>query len=166
MGAMTLGCGPAQVYCLVEGATNTDCTTLTRLWLSDELPANSESRVIGIVLRSLRGHSGLKFVVSYADPSAGHIGTIYQAGGWLYTGLSQTTPLFDLGDGVTRHSRTFSSIHGTRSAGYLAGQGIDVKAIPQQRKHRYVVFLEPSWTGRLKVPVLPYPKKESSNACR
>ena len=54
MGALTLGAGPAQDYRLVEGVGPKDCLVLTRLWLSDDLPLCSESRVLGIVLRALR----------------------------------------------------------------------------------------------------------------
>ncbi len=93
MGALTIGCGPSQAYRLVIGATRDHCAVLTRLWLDDELPANSESRVIGVVLRALRRSTSLAFLLSYADPTQGHVGTIYQATGWLYTGLSQATPL-------------------------------------------------------------------------
>ena len=83
MGALALGAGPAQAYALVDGAKPADCLVLTRLWFSDALPANSESRVLGIVLRALRNRASVKFLVSYADPTQGHVGTIYQATGWL-----------------------------------------------------------------------------------
>ena len=53
VGAMTVGCGPSQAYRLVDGVCRDDCAVLTRLWLSDELPRNSESKVIGIVMRAL-----------------------------------------------------------------------------------------------------------------
>ena len=43
LGAMTFGVGPFYGYKLVNGATPDDVVTLTRLWLSDELPRNSES---------------------------------------------------------------------------------------------------------------------------
>ena len=76
LGALTLGIGPFNAHSLVEGAVPDDCVTLTRLWLSDELPKNSESRVLGILLRSLRKFTNLKFVLSYADPSRGHLGGI------------------------------------------------------------------------------------------
>ena len=82
LGVLTLGVGPKLGYQLVAGAKPEDCVTLTRLWLSDRLPRNSESRVLGIVLRALKRHTSLKFVLAYADPSVGHVGTIYQAGGW------------------------------------------------------------------------------------
>jgi hypothetical protein len=166
MGALTLGAGPANAFRMVEGATADDCLTLTRLWLSDELPRNSESRFIGVVLRYLRKHTRLKFLVSYADPTQGHLGIIYQATGWTYTGLSQATPLYDIGDGKHYHSRSLSHAYGTHGLSYFQTHGMDVKLVPQQAKHRYVYFLDPECKARLTVPACPYPKREVSDATR
>ncbi len=163
MGAITFGSGPQRGYSLVEGATPDDCQALTRLWLSDDLPPNSESRVMGIVLRSLKRLTYVKFLVTYADPSQGHRGTIYQATGWLYTGLSEVMPMFDLGDGKARHSRSLSHAFGSHSVKHFAWHGVEVKLIPQAAKHWYIYFLEPAWRTRLAVRVLPYPKREVVN---
>lgn len=158
LGALTLGVGPKNAHRLVEGATADDCLTLSRLWLSDDLPPNSESRLLGIVLRALRRHTQVKFLVSYADPSAGHLGIIYQATGWVYTGLSEAMPLYDLGDGKARHSRSLSHAFGTHSLLHFERHGVAVRLVPQAAKHRYVYFLDPSWRLRLLTPVLTYPK--------
>ena len=162
LGVVTLGVGSTNAHRLVDGAKREDCLALTRLWLSDQLPSNSESRVLGIVIRSLRRHTSLKFLVTYADPSQGHVGVIYQATGWLYTGLSQPTPLYDIGDGRASHSRSFSQAYGTRSARYFAGEGMKIKKVPVTAKHRYVLFLDLEWKSRLRVPVLAYPKKDTA----
>jgi hypothetical protein len=79
MGAITFGTGPFNAYSLAEGARPDDCLTLNRLWLSDELPPNSESRVIGRVLQALKQNTQIKFINTYADLSLGHTGTIYRA---------------------------------------------------------------------------------------
>lgn len=113
LGALTLGVGPFNAHSLVKGAIPGDGLTLTRLWLAGELLPNSESRVLGIVLRALRKRTPLKFLVTYADPAQGHRGTIYQASNWLYTGLSYAMPLYDLGDGRVRHTRSLSHVYGT-----------------------------------------------------
>ena len=160
LGAMVFGVGPYLGYKLVEGASPNDVVTLTRLWLSDELPKNSESKVLGIALRSLRQDTSLKFVIAYSDPMFGHFGTIYQATNWLYTGLSSATPLYDIGDGRLHHSRSLAHQLGSHSIHYLMSQGINAKIIPQQAKHRYIYFLDESWRSRLSMPVLIYPKKE------
>ena len=158
LGAVTLGAGPYLAHRLVQGASPDDCLTLTRLWLSDELPHNSESRVLGILLRALKKHTPLKFLVTYADPSHGHLGTIYQATGWVYTGTSQATPLYDLGSGAARHSRSVAHAFGTRSMRHFTACGLKVRQVPQAAKHRYVYFLDRSWSSRLKTS-LPYPRK-------
>ncbi len=159
LGALTIGVGPKNVYRLVEDTCPQEVAALTRLWLSDELPPNAESRVIGIVLRSLRKHTDLKFIVTYADPAQGHVGTIYQATGWLYTGLSQAMPLYDLGDGVPRHSRSIAHAFGTHSFDHFRRNGVSPLPIQQVGKHRYLYLLDGSLQDRLTVPVLPYPKR-------
>ncbi|MCX6000755.1 MAG: DNA methyltransferase [Chloroflexi bacterium] len=167
LGALTFGVGSFNAASLVDGATSDDVLTLSRLWLSDDLPRNSESRVIGVVLRELRRHTSVRFLLSYADPAQGHLGVVYQATGWLYTGLSEPMPLFDLGDGIARHSRSVSHAYGSHSIGHFRRHGVTVKLIPQAGKHRYVFFIDPSWRSRLRVPVLPYPgnKKEKEHEC-
>jgi hypothetical protein len=162
-GAVTLGVGPYNAPSLVSGATSDDGLTLSRLWLSAGLPRNSESRVLGIILRSLRRHTSLKFLLTYADPSQGHVGTIYQATGWLYTGLSEAMPLYDIGDGKARHSRSLSHAYGSHSIAHFRRHGVAVELVTQEPKHRYAYFLDGSWRGRLLVPVLPYPKKEEKD---
>ncbi len=126
-------------------------------------PRNSEGKTIGIVLRALKKNTDLKFIVSYADPAQGHLGVIYQASNWIYTGLSQGTPLYDLGDGRPQHSRSLSHIYGTHSVQHFAAHSINVKLVTQVPKHRYVYFLDCSWRSKLLVPALPYPKREDSH---
>jgi hypothetical protein len=164
LGALTLGVGPYNAHCLVDGVGAEGCLTLTRLWLSDGLPANSESRVLGVVLRNLRRHTSVKFLVSYADPAQGHLGTIYQAAGWLYTGLSEASPRYDLGDGMAHHSRSLSHAFGSHSLAHFRRHGVALELIPQAAKHRYVYFLDRTWRERLQVPVLPYPNREVADA--
>ena len=147
-------------YRLVEGAKPDDCLTLTRLWLSDRLPRNSESRALGLTLKALRRNTTVKFLVSYAYPGLGHIGFVYQATGWVYTGLSSARPF-------TTSEMAFHITHG-RSPMRWAATASDsgesmvsrVKIVPQFAKHRYIYFLDPILGPRLAVTALPYPKKE------
>jgi hypothetical protein len=43
------------------------------------------------------------FYPSYAHPEAGHVGTIYQAAGWLHTGTAEAQALMALREGRPRH---------------------------------------------------------------
>lgn len=163
LGALTFGVGSKESHRLVSGAGPGDCLTLTRFWISDELGKNSESHVIGLALRNLRRHTSIKFVLSYADPTEGHRGVIYQASNFIYTGLSVAMPKYDLGDGIARNSRTLGQIFGTHSIRYFMRNGIDIRLIPQVPKHRYIYFLDRRWRTRLTVPILPYPKAEEAH---
>lgn len=62
---------------------------LRRLVLVDEAGKNSESRVIGYCLRTIkRIDKDIEIIVSYADPYYGHDGCIYRASNFKYLGLS------------------------------------------------------------------------------
>jgi hypothetical protein len=158
LGAIALGAGPFQGHCLVRDAKPENCITLTRLWVADELPTNTESYILGSLLRNLRLYTHLKFVIAYSDPSVGHFGTIYQATNWLYTGLSSAMPLYDCGDGRGRYSRSIAQILGSHSIKHFAIAGIPMILVQQNAKYRYIYFLDPKWRSQLEVPVLPYPK--------
>jgi hypothetical protein len=112
----------------------------------------------------LRKNTDLKFLISYADPAQGHLGTIYQATGWVYTGLSEAMPMYDIGDGQARHSRSLSHAYGTHSVEHFSRHGVQVRLVPQQAKHRYIYFLDSAWRERLKCAALAYPKPEVVNA--
>ena len=158
-GAVALGAGPSNGHRVVQGASKGDCLCLTRLWLNDRIPKNSESRVLGIVARLLRKNTKVKFLVSYADPAHGHRGTVYQGAGWTYTGLSSAMPLYSVNGGSPEHSRSLSHRIGSHSIPYLRSHGLDIKVVKQQRKHRYVLFLDQTWRERLIVQPQPYPKE-------
>lgn len=160
VGAMALGVGSFNGHALVEGATQRDCLTLSRFWLSDELPKNSASRVLGVLMGMLRRNTSVKFLLTYADPSQGHIGTIYQATNWIYTGMSVPMSLYSIGDGAPKHSRSFSQEYGIRSVRHFSSHGITLTETLQPPKHRYVKFLVPSWRRYLRIPEMTYPKKE------
>lgn len=61
---------------------------LTRLFVEDVTPKNAESFFIGWCLRWLKRHTDLVGVVSYADPSAGHVGIVYRASNFKQIGVS------------------------------------------------------------------------------
>ena len=60
---------------------------LARLYLLDEIPRNAETWLIGRSVRYIKAHNPeVKYLLSYADPSAGHAGTIYKAANWKADG--------------------------------------------------------------------------------
>ena len=133
---------------------------LTRLWVADLTPKNAESFLISRSLKQLPESKSI--VVSYAEISAGHVGTIYQATNWLYTGLSDRHVVWHM-DGVDsgQHQRhLFDEAGGIEAAKKIYGDRMIKSERP--RKHRYV-FLRGSrrrvkeLRSKLRYQVQPYP---------
>lgn len=82
MGGLQLGYG---IRPHIKGSFSKLITTdnyceFDRMWLDDRLPKNSETQVIGLLLWYLKlAYPHIKFVLTYADGSAGNVGTIYKA---------------------------------------------------------------------------------------
>jgi hypothetical protein len=72
---------------------------LARLYVRDSEPFNSETWFMSKAIKWLKKtHSLVEVLVSYADPSAGHKGTIYKAANWVQDGRTdqeRKTPRFD-----------------------------------------------------------------------
>jgi hypothetical protein len=78
---------------------------LSRLYLLDHVPRNAESWLISKACRwILVNRRDVQYLVSYADPSAGHRGTIYEAANWTNDGRTdegRKTPRCDYYDART-----------------------------------------------------------------
>ena len=110
-----------------------------------------------LVKRSLqflkKSNPKLKVCVSFADPSEGHIGRIYQAGNWIYTGISNKTIEFFY-NGKWRHK---TDIFKRLSKDNIQKLHTRVK----QGKYRYVMPLNKKERRQIVKSSKPYPKKEN-----
>lgn len=109
---------------------------LARLWLDDSVPQNGETYLIAQAVRYIKKrHTAVKVLVSYADPSVGHAGTIYKAANWKADGRTdddRKTPRFDYADAQSgkRYSRR----------GHIPA-GVEIARIARVSKHRFVYTL-------------------------
>lgn len=135
-------------------------TELHRLALLDECPRNSESTMISASLRILLSYKPqIRCVVSFADPTQGHLGTIYQATNFLYTGRSGRATFYLDSDGRLRHPRQ-------NGVNITSEDALRLGWTPTQRdgKMRYIMVIAPDrrerrfWQERLSFSSLPYPK--------
>lgn len=137
-------CGPDYAPAVLE---------LTRLALYDWAPRNSESWLIARSFEYLRANRpDIKILISYSDGRYGHVGTIYQATNWHYTGASTGDVVFQCEDGRVLHPRT-CGWHDLPPGRWM----------PAGDKHRYVNFLGSAHEKRalrrsMRWPLLPYPK--------
>jgi hypothetical protein len=78
---------------------------LARVYLLDAIPRNAETWLIGASIRHIkRTRPEVRHLLSYADPSVGHRGIIYQAGNWRNDGRTdqdRKTPRCDYVDART-----------------------------------------------------------------
>lgn len=129
---------------------------LTRLWVSDEVPRNGESFLIGNTISLV----DKEIIVSYADTEANHVGYIYQATNWIYTGLSAKRTNWTIKN-VDKHCQTIADKYTSDELKERYGE--DFTLVPRSRKHRYVYFncdkkRKKQLLDSLKYPILPYPK--------
>lgn len=162
-GAVVFASGARHSHRLIGAGQPQQIATLARLWLSEECPKNSESRVLGIVLRHLKRDGRWKLLLSYADPAAGHVGTIYQASGWLYLGQGVPSSYLDLGDGRLVHPRSVYERFGSNAVRHLRRTGIAATRRYLPGKHRYAYVLDPSWRWRMTAQPIPYPHRCSDS---
>jgi len=103
-------------------------------------------------------------IVSYSDTSVGHVGYVYQATNWVYTGLSAKRTDWKI--------RGLEHLHGATIADMSRGQknraawmrekfGDDFYLQERPRKHRYVFFRNKKDRVLLRYKVEPYPKGDS-----
>ena len=65
-----------------------DLIELKRLCCIDNTPKNTESFFIGATLRWLKKNTQIKKVISYADTTYSHDGTIYKASNFIHVGMT------------------------------------------------------------------------------
>lgn len=150
---------------------NQDVLELTRLWLRDEAPKNSESFFIGQTFKWLKENTNTKVLISYADPMADHLGIIYQATNWLYQGNNTMLVKGYLHrlNGEWMHPRSVVAKYGTVKTAKLLEIDPEYERKELKKKHRYIYILTDKREKRkilasLKHPVLPYPKNNDN--CR
>jgi len=148
VGVVTYGMPASPNLCMgICGIDHKDkVLELNRLCLNDGVKNGASF----LVSKSLQMLPKPTIVVSYADTAMGHVGYIYQASNFLFTGTTKERTDMAGEDGKhSRHSFGISEIRVNRSA-----------------KHRYVYFVgnkaqKNNLLKQLNYKVLPYPKGDT-----
>lgn len=133
---------------------------LTRLWIEDTTPKNAESFLIGNTLRLVNK----QIIVSFAEISAGHVGTVYQATNFIYTGLSAKRTNYTI-EGCNLHGQTIGDRYTGNELRQLFGDKFSLTDRP--RKHRYIYFncsktRKKQLLSKLKYRIENYPKQKQT----
>lgn len=115
------------------------------------------SKILSVTLKILKRHfSGLRLVVSFADPNQGHHGGIYQASGWIFTGNSAASDEY-IYKGKRWHGRAFRNDHKGME------KHPDVQIVKGSSKHRYLMPLDTETRKKVLPLSKPYPKRAGSD---
>ena len=145
---------------IVEGYATLE---LNRLIIQEDQPRNCASLLVSKSLQQLpKPH----VIISYADATMGHIGYIYQATNWLFTGQSGNDHEFERG-GKIFHRKSIYERLGTSSIKAAEAEGY--KIIRIKGKYRYVFFVGSKKEKKLmkktveeKWGYFPYPKGDTN----
>ena len=133
---------------------------LTRVALATH--ASPVSRILRMAVAFLaRSNASLRLIVSFADPSEGHHGGIYQACNWIYTGKQPNSMEWLAPDGKVWHGRMIKAkgwtvCHGVKRATWKPS---DCTSVMKPGKHRYLMPLDKEMAAKLLPLAQPYPKR-------
>lgn len=175
-GAMQFGpsLDKRKIQGLVTGTLWNEFIELNRMAFADWLPRNGESRCIGYAMRWLKKtYPWMKWVVSFADGTQCGDGTIYRASGFVLTGITNNSTLYEFPNGERVADIGIKTGHDwqmKRFGRVMLGGAALKEAKKQGAKRlagfqlRYIYFLDPTARDRLTVPVLPFSEIDKRGA--
>jgi hypothetical protein len=139
-----------------------DVLELNRLCLRD----NGQNHASQLISGSLKLLPSGRIVVSFADTSQGHAGTVYQATNFTYHGLSAKRTDWKIKGKEHLHGQTVADeFRGVkdRAKAMRDKYGDDFYLSPRPRKHRYIYIVGSKTYKKhaakaIKYPVAAYPK--------
>ncbi|GAH07184.1 unnamed protein product, partial [marine sediment metagenome] len=134
--------GPSATVNMTFSLPSPNYWELQRLFSFDWGGKHIESICIALALKYVEKVHKRDVIISFADPSQGHSGCIYQATNWIYCGLaSQTGGYQYYFDGKWQHPRSTVAKYGTREHNKILGLYPNIKFKKIPRKHRYIYLL-------------------------
>lgn len=163
IGCVLFGYSATPTVAKGAGLPQTEIAELTRIALRDH--QTPVSRIVAIAVKLLRQENpGLRLIVSFADADEDRHGGIYQAGNWVYTGLSmQGQKNGYIVHGRFIHCRTADQ-KGRNTLDWVQ-QNLDSNATVHltKGKHRYLMPLDDAMRQTIAPLAKPYPKRVRSD---
>jgi hypothetical protein len=142
---------------IVKNAKRGEYTELNRLWLSDSVGRNKESKALSYSIKYLKEKfPKLKWIQSFADERCGKLGIVYQASNFGYYGEHIST-FWEL-DGVFYHdvvkTHTIKALHRSLNS----PENKDRLKKHTFRQFRYLYFIDRKAKKDCLLTEKPYPK--------
>ena len=157
IGAVIFGRGASPYLGKKYNLRQDQCVELVRVALTKH--KTEVSRIVSSSIRMIKEHlPGIKLIISFADPEQGHIGGIYQAGNWVYTGVSGATMMWHI-DGEVMHKRSVGARYNTTIPEEVKKIAPSTKIVWAEGKYRYLMPLDKKMRRQIVKLSKPYPKK-------
>lgn len=148
IGVVLFGRGANRNMVVGYGLNQDEGCELVRIALTNH--KSPVSKIAALAIKFLKRQSPkLRLIVSYADPDQGHHGGIYQAGNWIYKGVSvKSTKVWY--KGKWSHKKTVDDA------------GVDQTNLKKkivQGKHTYLMPLDKEMKSKIQSLAKPYPKR-------
>lgn len=148
-----------NVRASVFGPDLKDCVTeLHRMWIDDDQEHGIASRFISQAIKQLRDKNPMiRGIISFADTTEGHRGTVYQAANFMYCGTTGKATFYRDERGALRHPRQ-NGVNITKDMAAERGW----KPERRDAKHRYFYLAAKGgarkwFMDRLRLTTEPYP---------
>jgi hypothetical protein len=134
---------------------STNVIELNRLCRNEGVVEYPLSHFVSWCLREIAKNDINHIVVSYSDTAMSHVGYIYQACNFLYTGLTK--------------GRTDKYTEGNKHSRHYDKNAVEEYRKVRSPKHRYVYFctrkksLKKLWMKSLNYSAMPYPKGDTKH---
>lgn len=168
-GVVVFGMGATPNVARPYGLSQGEVLELVRVALNGK--QESTSKAVGIALRLLKKDCPMcKLVISFADCDQNHIGTIYQATNWIYTGTNNTGALgaFIIHGKKTHPKSVYDQMVVVNGKKVHCPQTIDAvrkyldpdaTVFKTQGKRKYIYPLTKQMREKVLPLAKPYPKK-------
>ena len=107
IGCAMLGEPSAPHVCSLYG-TKDKLVEIRRFCCIDKTLKNTESYFLSQILKWIKRNTKIQMVIAYADPSAGHMGTIYKASNFQFIKTTKKKRVIKWGN-KTYHERSYST---------------------------------------------------------
>jgi hypothetical protein len=151
---------PASQASVVSNTEINEYLELNRMWISDKLGRNTESKVLSYSIKYIkRKYPKIKWIQSFADERCGGFGIVYQAANFNYYG-EHKSDFWELDDVVYHNIQMTVSKDSARYAGaakYLQ-ENKDRAVRKNLRQFRYIYFIDKRTKRDCLHTEKPYPK--------
>ncbi len=149
---------PASQSSIVAETEQDQYLELNRMWLSDDLPRNSESMVISFSIKYIkRKYPKIQWIQSFADERFGGYGIVYQAANFVYCG-EHTSNFWEFDNEIFHDSILTDSRKANTPKGIKLRKNRSRLICHQLRQFRYIYFINQKAKERLKLKISSYPK--------